>query len=316
MNILLNAVYLIVLFLILGFGADLAVKNIKYLAVSLKMKVFVLGAILGIATTLPELSVGINASIQGISEVSVGNILGGITVLIGLILGVSLILHKNISTEESFRTLAPASLVILLPFLLGSDGNFSFYDGLIMILAYIALIAFLYKKEKPSINISEKFVVLDKKKAVKAIFQSLLGVVLVLVSSTIIVNISSVLLEKTGINDLVMGIVVFSIGTNLPEIMIALTSWKRKAAELSVGFLISSAFTNIFTLGVISVFKPITFELNLSYYLLVFFLSLIMFLLFVFSYTDKKLSRKEGVVLLVTYLVFLVASIVIARGGY
>lgn len=316
MNILLNSIYLIVLFLILGFAADIAVKNIKYLAVSLKMKVFVLGAILGITTTLPELSVGINASIKGISEVSVGNILGGITVLIGLILGVSLILHKNISTEKNLKTLIPASFVILLPFLLGSDGNFNFYDGVIMILAYIALLAFLYKDEKKGNIITEKIAVLEKKKIIKAIFYSLVGVVLVLISSTIIINISSTLLEKTGLNDLVMGIIVFSIGTNLPEIMIALTSYKRKAAELSVGFLISSAFTNIFTLGVLSVFKPIFFELNLAYYLLVFFLTLIMILLIIFSHTDKKLSRKEGYLLLLAYLVFLAANIFIAQGGY
>ncbi len=315
MNILLNTIYLIVLFLVLGLGADLTVKNIKYLALSLKMKVFVLGAILGIATTLPELSVGINASIKGISEISVGNILGGITVLIGLILGLSLILHKNISTEDNLKTLIPASLVILLPFLLGSDANFSFFDGIIMILAYLALIYYLYKSEKSIISIQSSFVVLERKKIVKAIFYSLIGVILVVISSNIIVNISSVLLKKTGLSDLVMGMVVFSIGTNLPEIMIALTSWKRKAAELSVGFLVSSAFTNIFALGVISIIKPIYFEMNLAYYILVFFLTLIIVLLVIFSFTDKKLSRKEGVFLLLAYLAFIIVNLIIAQGG-
>lgn len=316
MNILLNTIYLIALFLILGLSADLAVKNIKYLAVSLKMKVFVLGAILGVTTTLPELSVGINASLRGISEISVGNILGGITVLIGLILGVSLILNKNVSTEDSFKSLVPTSLLILLPFLLGSDGVFSFIDGLIMILSYLALIIYLYKNEKRISIIPENFIIIEKKKIVKSIFYSLIGVLLVLISSSLIVNISSALLKKTGLNDLIMGIVVFSIGTNLPEIMIALTSWKRKATELSLSFLISSAFTSILALGIISVFKPMIFHLNLAYYILVFFLSLIMILFVIFSYTDKKLSRKEGIFLLLAYLSFLAANIIIAKGGY
>lgn len=312
MGILLTAVILILLFLVLGLSADLAVNNIKYIATSLKMKVFVLGAILGIATTLPELSVGINASLKGISGVSAGNILGGITVIIGLILGVSLILHKNISTEDGLKSLIPVLIVVLSPFLLGFNGRFDLIDGLIMIALYLGLIIYLYKTEKPSSIPGENLAILNRRKISKAIFFSLVGVILVLLSSNFIVEIASSLLEKTGISRLILGILVFSIGTNLPEITIALTSWRRKASELSVSFLISSAFTNILMLGVLAVFKPITFEIGLPYYLLAFFVSLIMILFVIFSFTDKKLSRKEGIILLSVYLVFLLLNIFLA----
>lgn len=312
MEIVLNAIFLIALFLVLGLSADLVVNKIKYIAITLKMRVFILGAIMGIATTLPELSVGISASIKGISAVSAGNILGGITVIIGLILGVNLIIHKGISTENNLKSLIPVLIVVLFPFLLGSDGRFGMIDGLIMVSLYIALIIYLHKHEKTQINPGENIIIVDKKKISQAIFLSFVGIVLVLISSNLIVDISYKLLEKTGINRLILGILVFSIGTNLPEITIALSSWKRKASELSVSFLISSAFTNIFTLGILSIFKPITFETGAAYYTLVFFLSLIMILFVVFSFSDKKLSRKEGFVLLFSYLAFIVVNIILA----
>ncbi len=309
MEIFINAIILIALFLVLGLSADFAVKNIKYIALSLRLRTFVLGAILGIATTLPELSVGINAALKGVSGVSAGNILGGITVIIGLILGVSLILHKNINTEDNLKSLVPVLIVILSPFLLGTDGVFSLIDGLIMIALYLALVIYLYKTGKSTIIANESFVILEKKKIAKALLFSLLGIIIVLLSSGFIVELASNLLEKTGMSKLMLGILVFSIGTNLPEITIALTSWKRKASELSVSFLISSAFTNIFTLGIISVFKPITFQIGPAYYVLAFFLSLIMVLFVIFAFSDKKLSRREGFILLFTYLAFLAVNI-------
>ena len=309
MGISLNALILIALFLVLSSSADFAVKNIKYIALSLRLKMFVLGAILGIATTLPELSVGINAALKGVSGVSAGNILGGITVIIGLILGVSLILHKNISTEDNLKSLVPVLIVILSPFLLGIDGIFSLIDGLIMIALYLALIIYLYKTGKSNIISSESFVILEKKKIAQALLFSLLGIIIVILSSGFIVELASGLLEKTGMSKLMLGILVFSIGTNLPEITIALTSWKGKASELSVSFLISSAFTNIFALGIISVFKPITFQIGPAYYVLAFFLALIMILFVIFAFSDKKLSRKEGFALLIIYLAFLAVNI-------
>ena len=312
MGIFLNALILIALFFILGLSADLAVKNIKYIALGLKIKVFLLGAILGITTTLPELSVGINAAIKDISGLSAGNILGGITVIMGLITGISLILHKNISTEDNLKSLIPVLIVILSPFLLGTDGNFSLIDGLIMVFLYLVLILYLYKTSPSETAPQESIFILEKRKIAKAIAVALVSILVVVFSANLIVEISSGLLEKTGISKLILGILVFSIGTNLPEITIALTSFRRKASELSISFLISSAFTNIFALGVLSIFKPIIFEVNLAYYVLAFFIALIMILFVIFSFSDKNLSRREGFVLLGLYLIFLAINVFLA----
>ena len=64
MSIFLNVLILLALFALLGITADLAVNNIRFIAQSLKLKLFALGIVLGLFTTLPELAVGINANIE------------------------------------------------------------------------------------------------------------------------------------------------------------------------------------------------------------------------------------------------------------
>jgi cation:H+ antiporter len=234
---------------------------------------------------------------------AVGNMLGGIAVIIGLILSINLILHKNIGTNGSLSATIPAFLVIISPFLLGFDAKFGIFDGLIMMSLYLALIFYLYKKGQKEQG--EGLALIDKKKVAKAIFLALLGVVLVVIISNLAIEVATMVLEKLAISRLMLGMLIFSLGTNLPEITIAFTSWRRKASELSLSYLLSSAFTNILVLGILAVLKPISFKMDLGYFILAGAVSIIMILFVVFSYSKKNLSRLEGFIMLTIYLAFL-----------
>lgn len=311
MSLVLNILALLSLFFILGLAADLTVDNIRYIALSLRMKLFALGVILGIATTLPELTVGINAALQDAGSLSVGNIMGGIIVVIGLILGSSLILNKRVETDSNLKPLPQIALLILSPFALGVDGRFGLVDGLIMVLLYVALLFYLYRINRSTLG--DGLAIIDKKKVSKSLALSLGGIILVVVTSHFIVKLTVGMLDKINISQLLLGVILFSIGTNLPEIMIAFTSWRRKTSELSLSHLISSAFTNILVLGSLAILKPINFTVGPVYYGLVFFVTLIIILFIIFSHTDKSLSRKEGVVLIGVYLLFVITNILLAN---
>ncbi len=307
MSIFLNLILLFFLFIVLGIAADLLVKNIKYLASVIKMRLFALGILLGIITTLPELSVGINATIEGVASVSVGNILGGIIVLIGLIVGVSLILNRKINTSNNLKELLPATIVILSPVLLGINGNYSVIDGLIMILLYIGLLFYIWLINRSSNR--EQIILVNRKKTTKAFFLAVISIIFVILSSRWIVEATVNILHYINISKLTIGLLVFSIGTNLPEITITFTSWRRKASELSLSHLISSAFANIFVLGVLAIMRPINFTMGPAYYLLSFFIILIMILFLYFCYSHKRLDRVEGFVLLGVYALFLLSNL-------
>jgi cation:H+ antiporter len=123
------------------------------------------------------------------------------------------------------------------------------------------------------------------------------------------VKITIDILSKTDFSNLIIGLVIFSVGTNLPEIIIAISSWKLKASELSLSHLVSSAFTNILMLGILVMFKPINFVVSSEYYSMAFYLVLTVGLFLYFSYARKKLDRKEGIILLSVYILFLLTNI-------
>ncbi len=298
---------LIVLFVFLGLSADLTVKNIKKISFFLELRVFIFGIILGIITTLPELSLGINAAINKVTALSVGNVFGGIIVILGLVIGLSLVLNKKIKTKEIFNLLFSSVGIIAVAFLLGIDGYYGMEDGLIIIFLYLFLLIYLYKINH--YNNRKKTIILEKGKFIQALFLSFVGIILVLLVSHWIIEMTVDLLSRANLSKIIVGAIVFSLGTNLPETIIAITSWKRKSPELSLSHLISSAFTNVSVIGFLAIIDPIEFSKGIDFYFLGIFLFLTLILFTYFCFSQKKLEKKEGYLLLIIYFSFLIVNL-------
>lgn len=299
-------IILFFLFALLGLSAEIVVRSIKYLAGVLKIKLFAFGILLGIITTLPELSVGINATLDGVAGLSVGNLFGGIVLMLGFILGCSLILNRQVETDGNLKLVIPQIFVIFAPIFLGLDGIFNQIDGLVMIGLYAGLIYYLYRANHSFSG--ETIALIEKNKIAHALIFSLLGIIAVLVVSHYIVNTTEKILEYWQVSKVLVGILIFSIGTNLPEVSIAITSWRKKTSELSLSHLLSSAFTNILVLGLLAATRPINFNVTTNYYILIIFLGLVLSLFSLFYYSGKKMERIEGVILVISYLLFITAT--------
>lgn len=307
MTILFDLIKLFILFAALGWSANFAVKNIKYLGAILKIRLFAFGILLGLITSLPELSLGINAIVNQATALSVGNLLGGIIVMLGLILGTSLILNIKISTDGRLATLIPTVIVIFSAILLGIDGVYNFFDGLIMISLYLGLIFLLYHLNH--FGSHRHIEITDRDKISKSIFFAVVGILGIIVASHWIMEITLDLLNYIRVSQLIIGLMVFSIGTNLPEISIAITSWRKKSSELSLSHLLSSSFTNVLILGVLALISPIIFNINLAFWIVVIFLGVTLVLFTYFYYSGKKMDRREGAILLVGYILFILVNI-------
>jgi len=307
MSILFDALKLLSLFIALGWAANFTVKNIKYLGAVLKVRLFAFGILLGLITSLPELSVGINATIDRATALSVGNLLGGVIVMLGLILGVSLLLNKKIATDGRLASLIPTVLVIFSPILFGVDGKYGLLDGLAMIGLYVGLIFYLYHLNHFSNH--KHIEITNSNRVGKSIVLAIVGIIGVLVASHWIIGITLDLLNYIQVSQLVIGLVVFSIGTNLPEISIAITSWRKKSSELSLSHLLSSSFTNVLVLGVLALLRPIIFDTNSAFWIVAIFLGVILTLFAYFYHSGKKMDRREGLILLIAYVLFVTLNI-------
>ncbi|HRY36689.1 MAG TPA: hypothetical protein P5230_02280 [Candidatus Magasanikbacteria bacterium] len=303
MNIFLALLAIILLFIMLGYGADLVVLNLRQIGNKLGLKVFFLGIVLGLFTSLPEMSVGINSIAEKIPEISAGTLFGGILVIIGLILGTSLMLHREIKTDGEFKSLLSLSFLLLLPILLSLDGILSIYDGFIMIGAYLLLIWFFYLKNKsPELPMLE---IVDRQIVAKELFLMVAGFVLLVVSSGLIVRLTRYLLDIFHVSPFIIGLLVFSLGTNLPEITVSLKAWRKKSSELSVSNLMGSAAANVFILGVVCSLAPMNILLNKEYFLLALTFVIIITMFGIFYRTGKKMTAKEGACLSAVYFIFI-----------
>jgi cation:H+ antiporter len=298
---------LIILFLILSKSADLIVLNLKKIGKKLGIKIFFLGIMLGIITSLPELAIGINSIIKGVPDISFGHLMGGNIVLLGLILSISIILNRKIKTNESSRPFLFTLIYLFLPLIFGLTGQLNIFSGLFLIVGYFVLMNYLYKDNKKKEWIVINIVSQDKTS--KNLFYIMIGLLGVMISSELIVRTTLFILEDFNVSPFIVGLLFYSIGTNLPELTIALRSFKRKVEELSFSNLIGATMAHILILGVFSFIRPINMEINTSYYYLTIFSLIFFIVLYIFYRSDRLLSRKEGYALLFLYFVFVFGQI-------
>lgn len=301
--------FLIILFFLLSKSADLIVVNLRKTGEKLRIRIFVLGIILGIMTSAPEMTIGINSALAGVSDMSFGNLMGGIVVMFALILGFSSILNRKIKTEKKSWTFLITLITLFIPLILAFKGRLDEIDGIIMILSYIAMIYILYNKNK-KLDIP-KIEIVNIKEITKHVFFILIGIILLILISDLIVKTTIFALKGYNISPFIIGLIFYSLGTNLPELIIAIRSFKRNVEELSLSNLIGSSLGNVLMLGILSFLKPINIEINISYFFLMLFLISLFILIYIFYRTDQLLSRKEGYVLILMYLIFIGGQIII-----
>jgi cation:H+ antiporter len=312
MTVFINCLALLILLCLLGVAADIVVRNIKRLTLILELKLFALGSLLGLIATLPELAVGINATINNVSTISIGNLLGGILFIFGVVLGVGLILNKKIETDGKLKSILPKAMIIFLPIILGLDGKYGFWDGVIIIVSYIGIIFYIARSNLKYLYKTDREKIKHYSTA-RVVFLSIVGLVLVILISSWALMITIDILKQFKVSELALGIVIFSIGTNLPEIMIIAVSWYKKIPELSLSSLMGSALANIFVLGILAVIKPIEFVADYSFAILGTFLGLMIIMVTIFYCSDKKMDRQEGAVLFCVYILFLIVNFVIIK---
>lgn len=307
------------LFFLLGKSAQILVYNIEKIAKRFNISIFILGIVLGLLTTTPELFLGINAIIKNIESVSLGNLLGGIIVMFAFLLGLNLVLNKKIKTDGNLKKVSPELLLILLPFIVGLKGYLNYVDGILFLFLYFAIV--FYQKIKNKMLVLDtpnkktgvkKISFIDKiknKEFLKELSLFIVSLLSLLVLSYFIINLAEGILLEIKISKFIVGLIMFSLGTNLPELMVALKARKNKDG-LAINHLMGSGIANVFVLGFLLLFKKFNVVVNTSYLLTLFFTFIVLVFVGVFYKTNKSFSRREGFILLFIYALFIVSQFI------
>jgi len=316
---------ILVLFYFLGKSADILILNVKKIAERFNVKIFIIGIILGVLTTMPELFLGINSIAKGLGSISLGNIFGGNIIILSLLFGISLILNNEIKTDGDLKNILPNLLFILLPILVGLKGSLTIYNGVTFIFIYFLIIFYINKRNNITVDavkirdeekknilfyIKDKFSFIKNKGFLEEIGLSILSVTLLILISNIIMSLSGYVLEELNISKFFIGLIVFSIGTNLPEFIVIIKSTKNNNSDLSISHLIGSAMANVFILSILTIFNKFSINVNGPYIITLIFIALLIILVSIFYKTNKSFSRREGFIFLSIYLVFLIFQII------
>ena len=312
-------VTLLIGFVILVKGADLFVDGASSIAKFFKVSSLIIGlTVVAFGTSLPEAAVSITSALSGADDVSFGNIIGSNIFNIGLILGLAALVLPQVVHDDLIRRDFPIALllvVILVPFFYFFAGSSNFFilrfEAAILLFIMIAFMYFILKDARSMNQINSQVEVnplipeVQAKYTIKqAIPITLLGMVGIVAGGIMVTNSARDIAIELGMSEWLVGLTIVSIGTSLPELVTSVVAAMKNESEISMGNIIGSNIFNIaFILGTSAFINPIA--LNQSAIIDIYFLIGLTAVVFIFALSTKRISRIQGLFLVLSYIGYL-----------
>ena len=308
---ILNIILLVLGFIILIKGADLFVDGASGVAGNFKVSKMLIGlTIVAFGTSAPEFAVSVKSILSNNGDIVLGNVIGSNILNILLILGCSALVHSlNVKNNTVKKELPITMLITTLFAVLLSDSifdrniinTFTRSDGIILLLFFTVFIYYLISISKKKIEKEEDEEILPMS---KSIIFTLIGLIGIVLGSNFVVDSATFIATTLGVSARLISLTIIAFGTSLPELVTSITATKKGEYDIAIGNVVGS---NIFNIGMV-VGIPITLfggigVINFSYIdLIVMIVSSI--LLFMFSFNDYKISRKEGILFLILFVTY------------
>ncbi|MFA5382339.1 MAG: sodium:calcium antiporter [Candidatus Micrarchaeia archaeon] len=303
---LISIVLLFISILILAKASDWTIDGATTIAKYLKLSDLVIGfLLLSFATSLPELSVAITSGLSNAGGISVGNIFGANIVNITLAIGVMTLFTKEILiNKKEIKQLSRIVLIsiIIIPIILFNT-HLGFIQGIILLLIFIL---FLYYTLKEEISLEFKGEIPTRKETINGLGYFIIGISLIIISASFAIEKSIYIISYFGITQSFLGATLISIGTTLPELTVGIRSIQKKHYNLALGNALGSCIINLtLILGLVSLLST-TFLEKPMILIIGFFAIISSVLLYYFLKTKNKLTKNEGLILVIIYLIYLI----------
>lgn len=308
----LNIIFYLLSFLVIWFGAGMVVSSVDRISHKLNLSAFAVSFfLLGILTSVPEISVGINSVIQNDPNIFIGNLIGGVVVIFLLIIPILAICGKGIRLvhQMEYKNLIFTLLVIAAPTIFVLGGRVGFTEGLFLIILY-AVLVYVVEKKKGLFEQVKDTIMDGRNHILEDLIKILGGVVTIFLASKFVVNGTIYFSQFFHISEFLLGLVVVSIGTNLPELSLAVRSLAMKKKEVAFGDYLGSAAANTLIFGVLILFSGGNVVTG-NHFLQTFIIVIGgLWMFFLFARSKNDISRKEGLILLGLYIFFLLVEFI------
>ncbi len=297
-------------------GAELLVRGASHLAVVVGISPLVVGlTVVAFGTGAPELAVGVSAAAGGSTELALGNVVGSNLVNTLAILGVAALVTPLIVQQKLVRREVLLVIVAtVVVWLLVLDGGLSRGEGaglLLAAVAYTTWAVLVGRRESPEVTAEyEAEFATDPSARHWSVDLGLIavGLVLLVLGSTWLVDGAVAIAETLGLSELVIGLTIVAIGTSLPEAATSVVAGLKGERDIAVGNIIGSNLFNLLAvLGASALVSPVgvpapgrSADLDLPVLIGAAVLCLAVF------FTGWVIERWEGALFLALYVAYVV----------
>ena len=311
-------------FILLVKGADLLVKSATSIAKKFGLSEMLIGlTIVAVGTSLPEIFITITSSIEGHSDLIIGNAIGSCICNFLLVIGIASLIRPVKFDRRIVNRHLPIGIaaMILLLFLgntnkVGENHIITRWQGVLLILCTVAYIVYTIYEENTIKNkkIDEEIIKDVESKEEKSIIIILiyliLGILGLKFGADFVVDNSIFIAERLGLSEKFIGMTIVAVGTALPEIITGIIAGRKNETDLLLGNLSGSNILNLSLLiGLGATINPLTFisDFNRSIIVLI---VITYFLQWITSRNEKKeLNRRVGIFLIIAYIIYIVCMI-------
>ena len=322
----------VILLLAVGFaflvkGADFFMEGSSSIAKKLKVPPIIIGlTIVAMGTSLPETAVSVTASLVQNNELAVSNVVGSNIFNLMFVIGVCSILTPIMVQKATVVRDIPLSLgCALFLLVLGISGlgdkagmTLGHADGVIFLIVFAGYIFTMVRSAMKARAAGQKVEIegveeCDNMKELsygKSILFLIVGAAAIAFGGDLTVDTASRIAIELGMSQTLVGLTIVSIGTSLPELVTSVVAARKNEVDMAVGNAVGSNIFNILmVLGISSAISPVALirENIIDIVLLMVFSVMV----WIFAGTRKKIERKEGIIMVVVYLIY--CAYIIAR---
>jgi len=315
-------IFFVLGFVILILGAKWLVDGAASLGKRSGLSQMLIGlTVVALGTSLPELVINVFASIEGSTDLAIGNVLGSNIINTLFIIGIAAIIFPikipgtKCRNDIIFNLFAVAILGVLAnDMIFGKPTNvIDTVDGIILLALLIGFLYFSFSKSEKKPENKEPEQGIKDLSVIKSVGFILAGSLGLFFGGKWIVGGVGQIAIDFNLSKSVIGLTLVAIATSLPELVTSVLAALKKNTDMAVGNAVGSNIFNILlVLGVSAVIKPIEYQQSLNMELGLLVLSgllLVAFIKLKIGGGERRISKVEGVIMVVLYLLFLVWSL-------
>jgi cation:H+ antiporter len=305
---------------VLSWFSSKLITTLTEIAKYLRWREFIIAFfVMGFAASLPNLFVDLNAAFHGLQQISFGDIMGGNLVDLSLAMAIAVLMaRKSVSTESKMvqSSAVLTTIIAVLPWVLVlRTGGLDRIDGVILILSFFAYAWWLFSKDSrfKKVYHDKKVRNITKNSTfVWEIIKIVFILAVLLASSYAVVYTAQYFSQTFDISLSLVGVLIVALGNCFPEAYFAIISAKKEENWMVLGDMMASVIIcATLVLGVVAFVAPFQIKDFSPFFIARIFMVIACIFYLLFITTGRKITKKEGLFLLLIYIVFLITEIFI-----